>query len=244
MLETIVQGIIQGLTEFLPVSSSGHLVLAAKLFRFDDLDPAFNVFVQGGTVISLLAYYLPRLKSLKFTRKYVILLAAATIPASVAGIMLEDRIDALFGTAQGLAAGFLMTTIFIGASKYTRPRKDAPTLRDAMVIGVAQAAAILPSLSRSGSTIGTALMLGITPQSAFDFSFLMSIPVMIGSTALSARHLSWNSDMAGAYILGFGVAAVVGYISLGVLAKLVRMGKFYLFAPYTLLLAIISLLLE
>lgn len=244
MFETIVQGIIQGLTEFLPVSSSGHLVLAQKLFHFDDLDPAFNVFVQGGTVISLLAYYAPRLRSLLLDKKYIALLIGASVPAAVAGLLLEDRIDALFGTSQGLAAGFLLTTLFIGVSRYAVPKKKDITPRDAVIIGIAQAAAILPSLSRSGATIGTGLMVGIKPQAVFDFSFLMSIPVMIGSTVLSARHIAWNTEMTAAYVVGFAAAAVVGYLTLILLADVIRKGKFYLFAPYTLFLAVLSYFLR
>ncbi len=240
MFETIVQGLIQGLTEFLPVSSSGHLVLSQNLFHFRDLDPAFDVFVQGGTVISLLLYYFPKLKSLKLTPRYLLTLLLATIPAGLAGVLLENSLDTMFGSTQGLALGFLLTTAFIWSSRYAQPRKSAIGLKDAGLIGLAQAAAILPSLSRSGSTIGAALLLGIRPEEAFNFSFLMSIPIMAGSTLLSARHLVWNSALTSSYLIGFFTATVVGYLTLVLLAKIMQRGRFYLFAPYTLFLAIVS----
>ena len=240
MLEAIVQGLIQGLTEFLPVSSSGHLVLAQHLFGFHDLDPDFNVFVQGGTVISLLLYYFPKLKTLKLTPSYLGLLALASLPAVVAGLFLERYLEPMFSSLDGLAFGFLLTTIFIWSSKFVKPKGVRLNRSHAATIGLAQAAAILPSLSRSGATIGTALALGISAETAFDFSFLMSIPVLTGSTILSARHIAWDSSLAGSYFAGFFVASIVGYLTLALLARILKRGQFYLFAPYTLGLALLS----
>lgn len=243
MVEAIVQGFIQGLTEFLPVSSSGHLVLAQHLFRFDALDPAFNVFVQGGTIVSLLAYYAPRLNKIKLTPQYIGLLVLATIPAAIAGVVLEDKIDTLFSGLDGLAVGFFLTTICVGVTYWVRPKAETLTLRTAVLIGLAQAVAILPSLSRSGATIGVALMLGVTSSAAFDFSFLLSVPVMVGSTVLSIRHLTWTPDNTAVYLVGFSVAAVTGYLTLMGLSRVMRQGKFYLFAPYTAFLALVSWIL-
>lgn len=243
MFASVIQGIVQGLTEFLPVSSSGHLVLAQKLFGFNELDPAFNVFVQGGTILSLIFYYAPRLRSLDVSRKYVSLLIVATIPAVIAGILLESQIETMFSSSLGLSFGFFLTTLFIASTYWLHQEKGELTSTKSFAIGVAQAVAILPSLSRSGATIGTALMLGIKAEKAFDFSFLMSIPVMLGSTVLSVRHLTWSSDNTLHYLVGFLVAAVTGYFTLVVLSNLMRQGKFYVFAPYTAILALISLTL-
>lgn len=238
-MQAIIQGIIQGLTEFLPISSSGHLVLAQQIFHLQDLDPAFNVFVQGGTIISLLIYYAPRFKRLNLSSAYLINLAIATTPAVIAGLLLQDYIDALFATTSGLGWGFVLTTIFILLTFIPRTTQSLNKPR-ALAIGLAQAAAILPSLSRSGATIGAAHFLGIKSQDAFDFSFLMSIPVMLGSTILSIRHIEWSVSMTPSYLLGFFVAAIVGYVTLILLARVMKQGKFYLFAPYTFALAILS----
>ena len=112
-----------------------------------------------------------------------------------------------------------------------------------MQIGLSQALAILPGLSRSGSTITTSLLLGITPLEAFNFSFLLSIPTIAGASLLSVRSLSWDPTFAPLYLLGFFTASITGYLSLVFLNRLVKRGQFYFFAPYTALLAVLSLVL-
>lgn len=243
MWEAIVLGIIQGLTEFLPVSSSGHLVLAHQFFGFNSIDPAFDVFVQGGTVISLLIYFAPRISQLHLTRSYLWQLFLGCLPAVIAGLLLKDQIEAIFGTLSGISLGFFLTTIFLLLSKYVQAKSDKLTSSKSLLIGLAQAAAIFPSLSRSGATVSTALMAGVNREQAFNFSFLMSIPLLIGASLLSAKDLVWSGTQGVNYLVGFLVAAVVGYLTLIILDKIITKGKFYLFAPYTLTLAILSLLI-
>lgn len=243
MFDAIVQGLIQGLTEFLPVSSSGHLVLAQHLFGFSDLDPAFNVFVQGGTVISVLFYYRTRLISL--TKKYFWLLILATIPAGLAGVVLGDYVDQLFSSLSGAALGFFLTTIVVWLTKHLDSNKLAKLdHKVAIKVGLAQAFAILPGLSRSGTTITAGLASGLNSEESFDFSFLMSVPIIAGAAALGSRHIVWDVSMTPSYLVGFLVASIVGYFTLSLLAKIMKQGKFYNFAPYTLFLGIISLYLS
>jgi len=239
MFQAIILGLVQGLTEFLPISSSGHLVLAQHLFNFTQLDQAFDVFVQGGTVISVLLYF--RRQLLNLSKNYLSLLILASLPAAVAGIFLSRYLNAIFSSLYGVALGFLLTTILVWSTKYLQIRSKKLHRKTAFSIGLSQAFAILPGLSRSGTTITTSLLLGISPLEAFNFSFLLSIPVVAGASLLSIRHLVWNSELTFAYFAGFSVAAISGYLSLFFLAKLVKKGQFYLFAPYTLLLSIISL---
>lgn len=243
MFQAVILGIVQGATEFLPVSSSGHLVLAHQLFSFTDLDPAFDVFVQGGTVISLIAYFAPRLRSLKLTPGYLWQLLIGCLPAVIAGLLLGNQIESMFGTLSGISLGFFLTTAFLILGKYVKAGDSKLTSGKSLLIGLSQAAAIFPSLSRSGATVSTALMLGVEREQAFNYSFLMSIPLLIGASALSARDLVWQSGMSTVYLTGFFVAAIVGYLSLLVLGKLISQGKFHYFAPYTLILAILTLFL-
>lgn len=244
MWEAIILGAIQGFTEFLPVSSSGHLVLAHQLFGFNNLDPAFDVFVQGGTIISLLIYFAPKFKKLHLTIPYLWQIFLGCLPAVIAGLILSNQIESMFSTISGISLGFFLTTIFLFLSKYRLVTPDKLTSRKSLLIGLAQAAAIFPSLSRSGATVSTALMLGVEREEAFNFSFLMSIPLFIGATIISASELSWNGAQGINYLAGFFVASIIGYFTLILLNKIIVKGRFYLFAPYTFVLAVISLFLS
>lgn len=241
MLAHIVLGVVQGLTEFLPVSSSGHLVLARELFGYTSVDPAYNVFVQGGTVLSVLLFFRTRLLGL--TRDYLKLLVLASLPAAVLGIFLSGFINTIFSSLWGVTLGFALTTLVVILSRYPYTKSHLLNTKYSLLIGLSQALAILPGLSRSGSTITAGLLLGIPASEAFNFSFLLSIPVIAGASLLSLRSLTLDSALIGSYLLGFLTATITGYYSLVLLSRLIKRGQFYLFAPYTALLTLISLLL-
>jgi len=241
MLQAAIQGLIQGLTEFLPVSSSGHLVLSQQLFNFKELDPAFNVFVQGGTVFSVLLFYWSRLITL--TKKYFLQLVLTILPVGVVGVLLGDYIDSLFSSTLYIAFGFLITSIIVWVSRYGTRKGEGITPKQALIVGLAQIIALVPGISRSGTTITAGLLAGIDSDEAFDLSFLSSIPTVAGAAILSTRHISWDQSMTNSYIVGFIIAAVVGYFCLHLLARMMRRGHFYFFAPYTLILSLVSFLI-
>lgn len=242
MFEVSLLGLVQGLTEFLPISSSGHLVLIHSLFGFEVVDSAFDVFVQGGTIVSLLVYFAPRLKSLELSRTLFGKLIVGCLPAAIIGILLRDYIDVMFADTKYLALGFLLTTVLL-VSTYKKYPQGELTMGKSLLIGLAQAASILPSLSRSGATIATALVTGVKPKEAFNFSFLTSIPLVAGASVLSLNELTWDRSHAPLYIVGFVIATISGYYSLIILDKIIKSGKLYLFAPYTAALTLISLFL-
>ncbi len=241
MQGTIILGLIQGLTEFLPISSSGHLVLAQSVLGLTNLDPAFNVFVQGGTVLSVLLYFRSFYK--KLTLKYLGLLILGTAPAAIAGLLLKDKIDMIFSSMIGAAIGFFATTIVVWLSRYAKSTLEEYNAPRAFITGLAQACAILPGLTRSGTTITTSLLLGISPVSAFNFSFLLSIPVIAGASILGARSIVWEPSLVPSYLAGFFVACLSGYLSLTILARLMKKGHFHRFAPYTFALGLLTLVL-
>ncbi len=241
MLDYIVLGVVQGLTEFLPISSSGHLILARALLGFEQIDPAFNVFVQGGTVISVLIFFRKRLA--KLTWKYLRLIIIASLPAAVIGIFLSNQIDTIFSSYWGVTLGFALTTIIISLSRYHQKQTTPLNQKNSLKIGLSQALAILPGLSRSGTTITASLLLGISSSEAFAFSFLLSIPTIAGASLLSTTSIIWESSLVPSYFVGFFTASLAGYLSLVLLAKLIKRGKFYLFAPYTAALTLLSLYL-
>jgi len=241
MFAAVVLGIVQGLTEFLPISSSGHLVLTRAILGFDSIDPAYNVFVQGGTVISVLIFF--RHQLLQLNRRYLLLLLLGTIPAGLIGLLLGDKIDTIFSSLWGVAFGFALTTLVVILSRRS-PHTSLPlTPKRSFLVGLAQAASILPGLSRSGSTITASLLLGIPASQAFTYSFLLSIPTVAGASLISLGSLTWNSELIPAYLIGFFLASITGYLSLAILARLVSQGRFYLFAPYTAALTVLTLLL-
>ncbi|KKU88841.1 MAG: Undecaprenyl-diphosphatase [Microgenomates group bacterium GW2011_GWF2_47_9] len=241
MFQTIILGVVQGLTEFLPISSSGHLVLFHSLFGFKNVDPAFDVFVQGGTVLSVLIFF--RRKILALSSRDLLLLFIATLPAGIVGLLVSPYIDSLFTSLSGVTLGFFLTTAVVWSSKYVKALSKVLSPRKSFLIGVSQAFAILPGLSRSGTTIATSLLLGIKPEVAFTFSFLLSIPTVMGASILGAKDLVWDETMTLNYLAGFLAATITGYFALVLLAKIVKKGEFYKFAPYTFTLGLLSLLI-
>ncbi|MFT5142029.1 MAG: undecaprenyl-diphosphatase [Rhodothermales bacterium] len=263
--EAIILGLVQGLTEFLPVSSSGHLVLGAHILGLDPgEDVVFEVFVHFGTTMSILAVYRVRVwaiisetvRSLMTPSRLAdhyrdrpefriaMLILLTLIPTGAAYVMFKDSIEAAFGSPR-LAAGMLLVTGLM--LLLTRLKKD--TTKDvgpirALVIGVAQAFAMIPGISRSGSTICTALYMDVEPERAADFSFLMLLPVVIGATLLKTGELLEASDVSWMPILvGALVAFISGIGAIHLVLDFVRRGRLQYFAAYCFVVGIAGLIL-
>jgi len=238
--EAIFLAILQGITEWLPISSSGHLLIAQKLLNID-APVSFDAALHFGTLLSVLAYMRkelceiacaivkPDLKS--ENGRLGVYVIIATIPAAAAGLLLKKHIEYLFTSLSAVAAGLLFTGLLLFISR-KHIKSEKVTGRKSLIVGLMQAVAITPGVSRSGSTISTALILGIERKSAAKFSFLLSVPVILGATVLQAKDL-FNSNlditMVGASII---VSAAVGYASIRLLWKTILEEKFHLFAFY------------
>ncbi len=261
--QAIVLGIVQGLTEFLPISSSGHLVLVPFLLNWT-LDPqkafVFDVLVQLGTLVAVFVYFRKDLLNIvkaffagiKSRQPFVeadsrlawyILLA--TIPAGVIGLVLQDRIEAFFSshiwTAVFLFVTAIMLTISELLSRKTR-ELDSMTVKDSLIIGLFQALSIFPGVSRSGSTITGGLTQGFKRQDAARFSFLMSIPVMVAAGLLSLMKLIKMEGVLSflpVLLVGFVVAAVVGYFAIKWFIGYLKEKSLLPFAAYCAILAIV-----
>ncbi len=244
-LQAILLGIVQGLTEFLPVSSSGHLQIAKELLGVElENNITFDVTLHAATVLSTIVVMrneIVRLTRGVFSRRfspeqaYVLKILLSMIPAGIVGVALGDRIETLFGTLWFVGAMLLLTALLLTFAYRARPRQRGEiTYRDAIVIGVAQAAATLPGLSRSGSTIATGLLLGDSKESTARFSFLMVIPVILGKMLLDIL----SGDMASmsvplpALAGGFLAAFVVGALACRFMIEIVKRGKLIWFALY------------
>ena len=259
LYQGIILGIIQGLTEFLPVSSSGHLALGQIFFGFTQSQLAFDISVHMGTLFAVLVVYASDIKAMAvslshFLLKAIVLKPAAflfkkdenlqmagfifigSIPTAIIGFGLKQFEHFLFTSR--VLVGFMLiltgTILWISRQYYFSEKRDAtPGTRKAFLIGVCQGFAVIPGISRSGSTIAAGMFLGLDRQQAAKFSFLLSIPAILGAQILSIKDMI-NSSVTIDPVTIYAVMAsfITGWIALKVLLTLVHSGRFHLFAPY------------
>jgi undecaprenyl-diphosphatase len=244
----IVLGIIQGLTEFLPVSSSAHLTLTPWLFGWSDPGLAFDVALHLGSLVALLVYYRRDWMTIingavagdRRGRRLLVLLIAASVPGAILGFLFEKQAETVFRSplliAVTLAVMGLALWIFDLAAPQDRDLDDI-TLGNALLIGVAQAFALIPGVSRSGATITVARLLGINRQDSANFSFLMSTPIIAGAGLLKA-HEMLRSGLTSELTLGFAASAVFSLAAIALLISYVRTRTYKIFAWYRLALAV------
>ncbi len=253
-LQAILLGIVQGITEFLPVSSSGHLQLAKELLGVQiDNNITFDVTLHAATVLSTIVVMwseLWRLLRGVFSRRfndeqaYVLKIILSMIPAGVVGIAFGEQLETLVSNLVVVGCMLRLTAALLAFAYYARPRvKEKISYRDAFVIGLAQAAATLPGLSRSGSTIATGLLLGNRRESVASFSFIMVIPVILGKMLLDVCSGDMAAMEVGAAPLigGFVAAFVVGAIACRWMISIVTRGKLIWFAWYCLAVGTVSI---
>ncbi|MCH9031137.1 MAG: undecaprenyl-diphosphate phosphatase [candidate division Zixibacteria bacterium] len=238
-------GLIQGLSEFLPISSSGHLTLASALFGLNVVGGSalsFEIAVHIGTLLSVLIYFRKRLlttaqgvfsKDGAESRKLVRYIVIGTIPAALVGLSFKDSIQGFFADPAMTAALLVINGFVLLSTGFVSKSNKTMNLKSSLLIGVAQAAALLPGISRSGSTIATALHLKISPKGAAEFSFLLAIPVILGAVILSVGDFAaLNEEQLGVFAVGAIVASVSGYMAIGWMMKLIEAGKFLYFGIY------------
>jgi undecaprenyl-diphosphatase len=252
--KVIILAIIQGLTEFLPISSSGHLALAEHLLNFNPAGVSLEVVLHAGTLLTILIYYRKRLiemaaKTIKGdlpTILYISMIALASIPAIALYILAGDKIEG-FSDNPLLVSGFLCITGLIMLStllcKSNTTTKIGPL--HAILIGLAQAFALFPGISRSGSTIVTARHLKIPTDKAAEFSFFMAIPALAGAVILKLPEIMKNDldCSAIALIAGMVTSCLVGLAAIGILMRLIKKGHFWYFGIYCLIIGVAGLLL-
>ena len=252
IIKVILLGIVQGLTEFLPVSSSGHLVLAAEFLNYHDEGVAFEVFVHLGTLLSVLVVFRQRILTMlmapylvwvkkhndaeyKEGANWVIYIIVGTIPAAVIGLVFKDQIEMIFSNVLLVILMLFVTGSLMITARYIS-NKDFPlTTLKSFLIGIAQAFAILPGISRSGSTIVTGMILGIDRSKAAEFSFLLSLPAILGATVLKTKDLidsSITSDQLLLLLTGTVAAFISGYFAIIWLLDIVKKGKLEWFGIY------------
>ena len=251
LLQAIVLGIVQGATEFLPVSSSGHLLLLQQAFGISEGNLFYSVMLHVGSLAAVIWLFRRDIISILShpLKKPFIYLVIATIPGALVGILLKSKIEDLFGGGSLLGPAFLLTTIVLIISEQFKPKekklKDT-SYKTPIIMGVFQAvAAVFPGLSRSGSTIAGGLMCGLSRTSAARFSFMMSIPIILGATLVDIKDVvsgGVDNIQPGSVLMCIAVSAVTSFFAINFMMKLIRNRKLYWFAAYTAVLGVLVML--
>ena len=232
--------LIQGVCEFLPVSSSGHLVIAQSLLPGMQEPVITSVVLHVGTLAAVIAYFFGDLKNLTvqfYERDNLRMwgwLVLASLPTAVIGFAFKERLESLFTQPRAVGVAFMITAVVLLLSRFLR-LKAIPMTAAVLTIGVIQGLAIVPGLSRSGLTIAAALILGLGEAFAFRFSFLLSLPAVLGAALLEWRHISWPGADGWLLAAAAVLSAVVGFLALRLLKKTLLRNHFHRFAYYCLL---------
>jgi undecaprenyl-diphosphatase len=268
VLEALILGITQGMTEFLPVSSSGHLVLVPEFFNLSAPTVGFDIVVHLATLLAVLAYFVRDVRSIvvalfapdrmsrpevKYWRRLFLWVVIGSVPAAVAGFGFARFFEGLFESTLAVGIFLLVTSGLLVGSDLAlgRARRDPAQLGkmragDALIVGCFQALAIAPGVSRSGATIAAGIYLGFDRPAAARFSFLLSIPAILGAfvAGLSGVGGGFAGASAWAYVVGAIGAAVTGFLAIYVLMRYVRRHRLRLFAIYTAVLGVFVILIS
>ena len=249
IVDIVILGILQGITEFLPVSSSGHLVLAQYLLGIESPGNTLEVLFHIGTLFSVFYVFNKDIKSIvvslneKPTQKLVIYIIIATIPAVIIGLIFKSHIINLFSSIVPVGYALLSTGVILTLSINFKNKNKSLSYLYSLLIGLAQAVAIIPGISRSGTTISMSMLLGIPPKEAARFSFLLSIPVIIGAGLLGFLELESYGLLTPKFIItGILTSFIVGTLSLKILLKILEVGRFHFFGIYCIIAGIVAVL--
>ncbi|KAA0257123.1 undecaprenyl-diphosphate phosphatase [Deferribacter autotrophicus] len=255
--DAVLLGFIQGVTEFLPVSSSGHLVIAQSLMKnFNQPGILYDILLHFATLLSILVYFRKRIGKIiiaflgLFMRKYRVAyyenkrflwgIIIASIPTAIIGLFLDKYAEVLFSKIVYVGYALIITSIILYLSDKSKGHLEIDGAK-AFIIGIVQGLAVVPGISRSGSTIATALFLGVKRAEAAEFSFLMSIPAIFGATLLQLRDVNIVSlNNLNAYLFGMATAFISGLIALSMVINFVKRANLKIFAIYCLIVGIVA----
>lgn len=235
LFSAIILGVVQGLTEFLPVSSSGHLVIFQKLIPgFSQPGILFDAILHFGTLAAV--FYFFRKKIIRLSRKYIVFLVIGSIPAVLAGLLFRKQFELMFSNPRFLGYELLFTGLLNLFIDLPVKKKVNLNIKNSFLIGIAQAVAIIPAISRSGSTIFTGVRLGIDRQKIAEYSFILSIPAILGANFLEiiSYGVKGIEDSLSYYFFGFAASFIVGIVSIGIVMRLLKANKFKIFGYYCL----------
>ncbi len=260
IFQAIILGVVQGITEFFPVSSSGHLVIFQALFGLKEPQMAFDIFLHLGTLISVLIFFRKDiLRLFSEDRKTLLFLIVASIPTAVIGFLFKDVAEKFFAAPRAVGCMLGITGAWLVlASIYANriSQKRGLGLFNSIVIGIAQGIAVIPGISRSGATIATGIMTGLDNELAVRFSFLLAIPAILGASAVKAHKFfqcdivkykyhpaAANPEQMLCFWAGGITAMLIGILSIKVILKLIKNNKLHIFGIYCIFMALLVIML-
>lgn len=263
VFQALVMGIVQGLTEFLPVSSSGHLAILNLLFKSSDGSIDFTLLLHLGTLVATLIFFwkdivallsslLPKNKNMVGERRMLLALLIATAVTGPIGLLLEPKLNALSSSLLALGIAYLGTSLILCGAEYFTKNKEKVTpenmgIARAALVGLFQGVAVVPGISRSGSTIAGGMMAGLNREKATRFSFLLAIPIIaVGGLKDALDAFQGQIVLPNAFIciIGFVASLIAGYLAIRFMVDLVKRIKLYWFAGYTAILGVVLLVLH
>lgn len=246
VIQALILSIVQGITEWLPISSSGHLAIFQNIFGFQNLP--FDVFLHFASILAVFVIFWKDIVKLfnfkdKKNLKYLGLLILALIPAAIVGLLFKNQIAGFFSSTLYLGIFFMASGGIVYSTKFAKPKqgKEKPSWLDSIFIGLMQALAILPGVSRSGSTISGGMFRGLKKEEAVKFSFLLAVPVILGASVLEAKDLVLQNMSFVLLLSSFVVTFLVSLIAIKVLLRIIRGNRFYLFGIYNFFVGLIVL---
>lgn len=246
MLEVTILSVLQGIAEFLPISSSGHLVLGKNLLGLGDTGLRLDIFLHVGTLAAIFAFYFSVIRRIivNLEWSYAFKVIVSAVPAGIVGVLFKDQLEAAFASPRMVGAALMFTGVVLTATKFLPRGEKRVGFLEAVLMGLAQAVAILPGVSRSGMTLAAARLSKVGAEKAAEFSFLMSAPPIAGAALLDLlKFLKAEEGVAagvaevpwGLTLYGAAVAGIVGYFALKFLLASLKSDRFWLFGPYCLL---------
>lgn len=244
LFQALILSIVQGITEWFPVSSSGHLALIQNFFGFQNLP--FDVFLHLAGVFAVVVLLWRDITRLfkKENWKYLFYILIALIPAGLVGLFLRKTIENFFSNSLYIGIFFLLSGVFIYCTKFSYEKKKKISFFDSIFIGIFQAFAILPGISRSGATISSGLYRGINRENSVKFSFLLSIPIILGAGILEFGNMVSSEIDYFLLIISFVVTFLVSLITIKALFKIIKSDKFYLFGIYNIVLGLAVIIIH
>jgi undecaprenyl-diphosphatase len=247
LIQVIILSVLQGIAEWLPISSSGHLAIVQNIFHFENL--SFDVFLHFASILAVLIIFRKDIIKLfypweKTKIKYLLLLLIGIIPAGLVGILFKKQIEAIFANYIYLGIFFIISGILVYSTKFSKPNREKIGYFDSIFIGIFQAIAILPGISRSGATISAGMHRGIKKEEAIKFSFIMAIPIILGAGVLELKDLAFSQINLSFLIISFIITFIISLAGIKILIKILDKEKFYLFGIYNFLLGVLVLILH
>lgn len=247
LFQIIILAVVQGITEFLPISSSGHLAILQILWNLPKTSITFSALLHFGTLGAILAVFWQEIKKIFYDKNWQLikLIVIGTIPAVIFGFFFRIKIEQSFMSLKFIGLSFLITALFLLLTKFSKSEKDIDNISplDALLIGIAQTIALFPGISRSGFTISAGLLRKLKPETAFKFSFLLALPVILGAVILQLPALIQQGENS--YLLdgiGMLISFFVGIISLKILERILKRGKYFWFSLYLIILSMAILI--